>query len=190
MPASRGPDGSKTCCFLLSGIHRVLFSVSFLCMLSPCLSSCFHLDRHGSLRHIEAQRHCRIRIRTQGFRLPAQSSCPWTRLPGGREGRTLPHPTLPCRRGPSSGPRSPIQCPSAMMLWGLQGQLFHGHPLSTCSAKDFSTHSPLLLFLLPTATRLWRLLQEKERSLIDGSIFIPSFSRSVNPTLRTWGPGP
>lgn len=153
MPASRGPDGSKTCCFLLSGIHRVLFSVSFLCMLSPCLSSCFHLDRHGSLRHIEAQRHCRIRIRTQGFRLPAQSSCPWTRLPGGREGRTLPHPTLPCRRGPSSGPRSPIQCPSAMMLWGLQGQLFHGHPLSTCSAKDFSTHSPLLLFLPPTATR-------------------------------------
>lgn len=102
MPASRGPDGSKTCCFLLSGIHRVLFSVSFLCMLSPCLSSCFHLDRHGSLRHIEAQRHCRIRIRTQGFWLPAQRSCPWTRLPGGREGRTLLHPTLPCRRGPSS----------------------------------------------------------------------------------------
>lgn len=59
----------------------------------------------------------------------------------------------PCPAEEDPARRSPIQCPSAMMLWGPQGQLSHGHPLSACSAKDFSAHSPLLLFLPPTATR-------------------------------------
>jgi len=93
VPASRGPDGARTSSWmatggllpllLLSGVHRVLFSISFSCVPSPCLSSHFHPDRYGSPRRTEAQRHCRIRIRTQDFWLPAQSSCPWARLPGG-----------------------------------------------------------------------------------------------------------
>lgn len=43
-----------------------------------------------SLRQVEAKQHCRIRIRTPSFWLPAQSSCPWTRLPWWVKGQTPP----------------------------------------------------------------------------------------------------
>jgi len=188
-PAAGWPQAD--CCRFCSSLAFIEYFSLFpfrACPLLVCPLTSIRTDT----AHRGARRHSDIAELESGPRISGSQPRVLARGPGclaGERAQPLFIPPCPAEEDPAQ--RSPMECPSAVMLWGPQGQLSRGRPLSACSARDFGANSPLLLSSLPTAT--WTLdASTGEGAFSDSQQHLYSFLQSVcEPHPRgSWAQGP
>lgn len=127
------------CFLLLSGLCSFLFASALSLSVTllggaqgspPPILMLWSTDR---CVHVVSWPHSKTRTRTQGFWLPAQSSCLWTRLPGGERAAPLPIPPYPTEQGEVA-----LACPRA------SDSMFTGY-------NAFGTTRPTFLGMLKDA---------------------------------------